>query len=660
MSEKFEMASLIRKLNEATEEYDKGTPIMSDKQWDQMYFRLKELEEQTGIVLNGSPTKQIIYKSVNNLEKVTHSHPMLSLDKTKEIDVIKSFVKNHRYISMAKADGLTCSLTYKNGMLVRAETRGNGVVGEDITHNALVIKSIPNIINTNEEVFIVDGELVCLDKDFEPYSNTYKNSRNFTSGSARLLDSKECEKRNLTFIAWDVVEGFEGFDTLSHKLNRLSDFFGFFTIPRINNPIKDDIEFDIETLQNLCKDIGLPIDGIVFKYDNIEEYNAAGRTDHHFKGGLAYKFYDETYLTRLKSIHWTMGRTGVLTPVAVFDPIEIDGTTVERASLHNVSIMRETLGDCAYVGEPLEIYKANQIIPQIASAGPKHDYGYVVAHGGVSAHDVPEKCPICGSYALEYHESNGIVTLHCGNPKCEGKIINQLDHFLGKKGLDIKGISKATLEKLVDWEWLTCFEDIFNLRIHRDEWIKKSGFGIKSVDKILDSIEQGRKTTLAKFISAIGVHNISSTASVILADYFKTWEKFREAVDSEFDFTCLEHFGTIADYDLHNFNYSEFDIIAKDYLIIGKNAAAGTPDPLDAALKDMTFVITGKLNYYKNRDELVKVITSHGGKVAGSVSTKTKYLINNDTDSNTQKNQKAKSLNIPIISEDEFITLIKP
>ena len=656
MSEKFEMAQLIRQLNEATKQYDLGAPIMTDQEWDELYFHLQELERTSGITLTGSPTQNIHYQVVNKLEKVEHNHPMLSLDKTKEIDSIKSFVNGHQYIIMAKADGLTCSLLYKNGILQRAETRGNGVVGEDITHNAWVIESIPKYIGTNEETFIVDGELVCLDEDFQHFKDEYKNSRNFTSGSARLLDSHECKKRHLTFIAWDVIEGFEGFDTLSSKLNRLSGFFGFETIPRFIGDGPDSIESQIEEIKNHCKTIGLPIDGVVFKFNYIDEYEAAGRTNHHFKGGLAYKFYDETYPTRLKAIRWTMGRTGVLTPVAIFDPIEIDGTIVEKASLHNVGIMRDLLGECAYVGEPLEIYKANQIIPQVASAGPKHNYGEVIAAGGVSAHDVITKCPICG-HDVVYKDD----FVYCDNPQCDGKLINKLDHFCGKKGLDIKGLSKKTLEKLIDWEWVSCIEDIFLLKNHRAEWIKKTGFGEKSVDKVLNAIEESRKTTLAKFIAAIGIHNISTTASILLADYFYTWYEFREAMYSGFDFTKLPHFGTIADYDINNFDYTEADKIAKDYIIWDqhKTEAADTTDPLDTALKDITFVITGKLNYYKNRDELVKVITSHGGKVAGSVSTKTKYLINNDTDSNTQKNQKAKSLNIPIISEDEFIALIQ-
>lgn len=647
--DKLDYYAKIKQLNEATEFYDKGTPIMSDKQWDNIYFDVKEFEDRTDIVAKNSPTQGIYYEVVSQLRKVDHNHLMLSLDKTKDINVLKSFIGKHDITLMAKADGLTCSLWYKNGILYRAETRGNGITGEDITHNAAVIASIPNKIGADDD-FVIDGELICLADDFAYVGEGYKNPRNFTSGSARLLDAKECAKRGLTFVAWDVIRGFDEFTTLSHKLDRLEDFFGFYTIPRIVNP--ENLEDSIEEIREHCIRTGFPIDGVVVKYDNVEEYEACGRTDHHFKGGLAYKFYDETYSTRLKTIAWTMGRTGVLTPTAVFDPIEIDGTTVEKASLHNVGIMRDLLGECAYVGEPLEIYKANQIIPQVASAGPKHNYGEVIAAGGVSAHDVIEKCPICG-HPVVYKDD----FVYCDNPNCDGKLINRLDHFLGKKGLDIKGLSKKTLEKLVDWEWITCLEDIFTLKDHRNEWIKVSGFGMKSVDKILDAIEQGRHTDLYRVISAIGINNIGSTASIMLADYFKTWEAFRKAVDDKFDFTYLPNFGTIADYDLNNFDYSEIDSIVEKYLIINEIGTAAAPT--EKILSGLVFVVTGKLHHYKNRDELKAEIESLGGKVTGSVSSKTNYLINNDTTSGSAKNQSAKRLGIPIISEDEFIALIQ-
>lgn len=354
---------LIDILNKATDAYDKGEPYMPDSEWDNTYYELKDIEKNTGIIYPDSPTQTIHYNVVNNLKKVTHNHPMLSLQKTKDIEDIKEFIGGKAWVAMAKMDGLTCSLRYINGELVSAETRGNGIIGEDVTHNAKVISSIPQKIPYEKEL-IIDGEIICTYKDFESFKNEYKNPRNFASGSIRLLDSKECQKRNLAFVAWDAINLPN--DYLYNKLADL-DEWGFTVVPKFS-----DVEVSIDKVVDLIKEsaekYSYPIDGIVFKYDNVAEYEAAGRTDHHFKGGIAYKFYDETYPTRLRNIDWTMGRTGVLTPVAVFDPIEIDGTEVSRASLHNVSVMKEILGDCAYVGEPLEVAKMNQIIPQIIKA----------------------------------------------------------------------------------------------------------------------------------------------------------------------------------------------------------------------------------------------------------------------------------------------------
>jgi DNA ligase (NAD+) len=364
-------------LNKATEEYDKGTPIMTDKEWDDLYFELKNLEEKWNFSFKNSPTQRIHFEKVSELRKVKHNHPMLSLDKTKDLTVVESFLKDHDWIAMAKMDGLTCSLRYLHGELVSAETRGDGLIGEDVTHNAKVISSIPQKINYTGE-FIVDGEIICTYEDFKPFEKTYKNPRNFASGSIRLLDSKECQKRHLTFVAWDSFCDNKIYDeylnipyniqiTLSLKLQVLQDL-GFIVVPHLTEydgrwSIKDAISIIRNEYNTVC-----PIDGIVIKYNDVDDYNAAGRTEHHFKGGLAYKFYDETYETNLKNIEWTMGRTGVFTPVAVFDPIDIDGSTVERASLHNLSILKEKLGQHPYEGQKLWICKKNQIIPYVEKA----------------------------------------------------------------------------------------------------------------------------------------------------------------------------------------------------------------------------------------------------------------------------------------------------
>ena len=364
--EEWTIRSLIDELNRLTKLYDEGNPEVSDKEWDDLYFKLKQMEEETGIIYPDSPTQNIYFEKVSELKKVKHNHPMLSLDKTKNFDDIKFFVKNHSWIAMAKMDGLTCSLKYINGELISAETRGNGIEGEDITHNAKVISSIPQKINYKNEL-IVDGEIICTYEDFKPFEDTYKNPRNFASGSIRLLDSKECKKRHLTFVAWDVISHFntDGLveKYLSCKLNFINEL-GFTIVPKLT----DEYILIDKVIDFFKENCIYPIDGIVFKYDNINEYEAAGRTDHHFKGGLAYKFYDETYETNLKNIEWTMGRTGVLTPVAIFNPIDIDGSTVERASLHNLSILKEKLGQHPYEGQKLWICKKNQIIPYVEKA----------------------------------------------------------------------------------------------------------------------------------------------------------------------------------------------------------------------------------------------------------------------------------------------------
>ena len=650
--QKQEMICLIRKLNQATIAYDEGVPVISDKEWDDMYFKLINLEKETGEILPNSPTHSIPFEVVSELKKVEHNHPMLSLDKTKDLTVVESFLKGHDWIAMAKMDGLTCSLKYINGKLVSAETRGNGIIGEDITHNAIVIPSIPKVIYTQEEI-IIDGEIICTYKNFENFKENYKNPRNFASGSIRLLDSEECHRRHLTFVVWDVVKG-GPHKYLSQNL-AWAITQGFYTVPTFIDKSTELIEV-VGIIKDRSNYSSYPIDGVVFKYDNIEEYNDAGRTDHHFKGGLAFKFYDETYSTRLRYITWTMGRTGVLTPVAIFDPVEIDGTEVSRASLHNVSIMKETLGDCAYVGEPLEIYKANQIIPQIYSAGPKYDYGYVIANGGVSANDAPEHCPICGG-DIYFKEENGITRAYCDNPNCEGKLINRLDHFCGKKGLDIKGLSKKTLEKLINWGWIESIEDIFRLRRHQMEWMDQEGFGKASVFKIIDAIDESCKCTTDKYICALGIPLIGKVASKALMNNFKDYKTFRKAIEKKDEkLYQIAGIGEVMIDTLLNYDYTEADKIFDKYI----NEIAETPVLNDAVLKDKTFCITGKIKNWKNRDELKAFIESKGGKVTGSVTSKTSYLINNDTSSQTAKNLTAIKMHVPIINEEEFLTLVTP
>ena len=643
--------SLVEKLNYHTKLYDQGTPIISDFEWDAMYFELFDLENQTGFYLPESPTQKINYNVVNELKKVKHNHPMLSLQKTQSIDEINAFIGDRDYIIMLKVDGLTCSLGYENGELISAETRGDGEIGEDILHNAMVVKNIPKKIAYKGKL-TVDGEIICKTHKFEEFAEEYKNPRNFAAGSIRLLDSKECEKRNLSFIAWDAVNYYgvwnkdENVEVLSERLSFLNDL-GFeivdFTILGNFN------EHNIEFFKDSAKDQGIPIDGLVVKYNNCKYYDSLGRTDHHFRGGMAFKFEDETYETKLIGIEWTMGRTGVLTPVAVFNTIEIDGCDVNRASLHNVSVLTELLG-LPYIGQEIQVFKANQIIPQIKSAVKSEDLGgkYLFA---------PTTCPVCGGETKIHESISGTVELLCMNSSCEGKLINRLDHFCGKKGLDIKGLSKATLEKLIEWDWVKSYEDIFKLHEHKSDWMNKPGFGEKSVSKILEAIEEGKNCSTDKFIVALGIPLIGTRAAQDLDKQFWHWDNFINAVHSGYKFYELPNFGWEMHSSIVNFDYTEaIDLVDKYIHILASEY--GTSEKTPTTIDGKIFVITGKLAHYKNRDELKNHIESLGGKVSGSISGKTNYLINNDTTSTSSKNVSAQKLNIPIISEEEFLELI--
>ena len=649
------MQELVDKLNHYTKAYDEGHPEISDQEWDDLYFQLQDFENHTGLYLDDSPTQNINYQVINKLNKVEHNHPMLSLDKTKSIDDIKAFIGDKECIVMAKMDGLTCSLRYLNGKLVSAETRGNGFVGEDILHNALQVKNIPKKIKYKNEL-IVDGEIICTYSDFKPFEAEYKNPRNFASGSVRLLDSKESASRNLSFVAWDVIKGFNEetdrigiSNLLTCKLARLHDF-GFTIVP-FHDCNKIDVEnFNSEYnrigyVKYLVKEEQYPIDGLVFKYNNCDEYNAAGRTDHHFKGGLAYKFYDEEYETTLQNIEWTMGRTGVLTPVAIFEPIDIDGTEVSRASLHNVSIMQELLNK-PFIGQKIWVFKANQIIPQISKSGEDDEYTKAYL-------DIPSICPVCCGHT-ELKNNDGVVTLYCANPQCEGKLINRLDHFCGKNGLDIKGLSMATLEKLIDWGWVSNFIDIYKLENYSNEWKNKAGFGEKSVERILEAIEQSKETTLDAVISAAGIPLIGRAVAKELCKYIDSYEDFRNKVDNNFDFTIYDGFGEIMAAQLLNYNYNEIDSVVNYALTIKTKSK----EQNNSNLEGLIFCITGKVHTVKNRDELKEIIENHGGKVVSSMSSKVNYLINNDITSTSAKNKTAKENNIPIITEEEFQSML--
>lgn len=645
------MKELVRILNNATKAYDEGHPIMSDKEWDDLYFKLKEMEDETGIVLSNSPTRNIVYETVSKLKKVTHNHPMLSLDKTKELKEVLSFINDKEVLAMCKMDGLTCSLTYKDGYLVAAETRGNGHEGEDILHNAKIIPSIPFSIPYKGEL-VVDGEIICKWDDFKTFEEEYKNPRNFAAGSIRLLSAKECGLRKLTFIAWDVIKGFDDIEYVSDKLNKL-DEMSFITCPSFiisgKRITEKTLQETIDELKDSATDLQYPIDGVVFKMNDIAYGKSLGVTTHHFKNALAYKFYDEMFETELLDIEWSMGRTGILTPIAIFNPVEIDGSIVERASLHNLSIMEETIG-IPYRNQKVWVSKRNMIIPQIEKADKKNGSNETIIQ-------LPDCCPICGGQ-IKFREENNTKNLVCENPNCEGKFINQLDHFCGKKGLDIKGLSKATLQKLIDWGWIKTPSDIFTLYFEEEEWAKKPGFGPKSVRNILTAIEEAKNAELWQFISALGIPLIGSTYAKEMCKREYSWFNIREDIAKGFDFTKWNGFGPETNAAIHNFDYCEADYLVDEVLHLKNSFYIDSRSKVSVALSlsDKKIVITGKLNKFKNRDELKVFIERSGGKVVGSISKSTDMLINNDINSESSKNITAKKLGIPIITEEEFIS----
>ena len=641
---KEKMNKLITELNYHTKLYDEGKPEWTDKEWDDKFFELVREEERLGFAEKNSPTQKVNWEMVSALNKVKHNHLMLSLDKTKDIEEVKSFIGDKDFIAMTKLDGLTCSLHYINGHLVSAETRGNGEIGEDITHNAKVNSTIPLYISYRDEL-IIDGESICDKNAFYPFDEKnggdYKNPRNFASGKIRSLNPEDSEPLSLSFVAWDVIKGFDECSKLSAKLTELLNY-GFLVTPyTIVHSIEDSIDF----IKDAANKEAYPIDGVVFKFNDIKYYQSLGRTEHHFKGGLAYKFYDEEYETELLDIEWSMGRTGVLSPVAIFKPIDIDGTIVSRASLHNISIAHKILGGHGFgwKGQKIFVYKANMIIPQISRAEEDND---------LTKHyfNLPSVCPICGGN-VEVRKEIDSEMLYCTNSQCDGKLVNKIDHFFGKKGLDAKGFSRATIQKIIDWGYVENISDCFRLDEHRADWIKRPGFGEKSVTGILTALDGCRNTDLNKIIAAAGIPLIGSTVSKSLAKRFKTYDEFRTAT-REVDFSTLDGFGYEMNSALHKFDYTELDYIVENFLTI-ETEEAETEAVL--SLEGLVFVITGKLS--RKRDDIKADIEAKGGKVTGSVSSKTSYLVCNDKNSNTGKSKDAKALGIPIITEEELNAL---
>ena len=632
---------LVSELNRHTEFYDKGVPEISDKEWDDMYFELVALEHEQGYILPNSPTRKVSYTVVNELQKVQHNHPMLSLDKTKDIEEIKSFIDNKDWIAMLKMDGLTCSLLYESGRLIRAETRGDGDIGEDITHNAMVIPSIPKRIPYTDRL-IVDGEIICKLDDFKEFEGEYKNARNFASGSIRLLDSNECAKRKLTFVAWDVITGYENDEevTLSKKLIQLYDY-NFKVVPYFLDRDFEEFEDIIWSLKNIAELEKYPIDGLVFKWDNCVEYTSAGRTDHHFCGGLAYKFYDELYETKLLDIEWTIGKTNTLTPTAIFQTVNIDGTDVSKASLHNISIIKKLrlTNNCT-----VKVYKANQIIPQIDSC----------LQDGDSPITPPKQCPVCG-HETEVVTENASEVLMCKNSNCLGKLLGRLNFFVSKPALNIDGLSESILSLLIGWGWVKSFVDIYHLADHRDYWTQIGGFGEKSVDKILNAIENSRDVKLENFICALSIDGVGKSASKTISDAFDgNFNEFYKAFKDDYNWSDLQDIGDKTSANITKYlteNEEEIVDLASEMKFIMPKKVEVVDNPLNG----LKFCITG--SFSQSRDALKEKLEAKGAKFVSGVSKNIDVLFCGEKAGS--KLAKAQNVGVKIVYENELINMLE-
>lgn len=637
------MSNLITELNNYTKAYDEGKPLISDKEWDDKYFALVKMEEENNLRLPNSPTQSIDYQVVNKLEKVKHNHPMLSLSKSKDINVLKKFIGKERVFVMLKMDGLTCSLRYVNGHLVSAESRGNGEVGELITHNVKLLPSVPKSISFRDEL-IVDGEIICDYNNFELWKNEYSNPRNMASGTIRLLDASESAKYNLTFVVWDVIKGFDEEKSLAQKLVDLQRY-GFTCVDGFLND-NDEFNFEetVEQLKEIANKKAYPIDGVVVKYDDVDLYYSKGRNGHDFAGGKALKFYDEEYETKLRDIEWQVGRTSILAPVAVFDEVDLDGALTNKASLFNLDII-ETYLNKPYIGQNIRVARMNMVIPKIV-------WGDKSTHEDAQFIELPTCCPACGSKLIIKSEEGYARNLYCSNSNCKGILLNKLDYFCGKSGLDIKGVSASTLSFLIDQEWVKGYADLFNLARFRPQWIKKNGYSITSVDKILSALESTKSAELWRFISAIGIPMVGISTAKEIAKRINTWSNFYNLIINNFNFTVWDDFGPELNGAIYKYDYAPINELVK---LFNLHNSLFVENEGEFSLNGMTFCITGSLNHFANRDVMKERIEALGGKVAGSVSKKTTALINNDSMSESSKNVSAKKLGIPIMTEEEFM-----
>lgn len=646
MAETGRMKELIDILNKAASVYYQGKDeIMSNFEYDRMYDELSALEKESGLVLAGSPTQKVGYEVLSELPKQTHPSPMLSLDKTKQVDELSSWLGGKEGILSWKMDGLTVVLTYENGKLLNAVTRGNGVVGEVITNNAKVFKNLPVNIPFKGRM-VLRGEAIITYSEFKKINallseeEQYKNPRNLCSGSVRQLNNEITAKRNVELYAFTLVEA-EGVDFKNSQQNKM-EFMkeqGFQTVEYKVVTAKNIYE-TVEWFSEKVKTNDFPSDGLVLLYDDISYGESLGSTAKFPRNAIAFKWADETAKTKLTEVEWSASRTGLINPVAIFEPVELEGTTVSRASVHNISIVKELkLG----IGDTIEVYKANMIIPQIAQNLTKS--------GSLA---IPDKCPVCGE-KTSIHKENDVEVLFCENPDCLAKKIKSISLFVSRDAMNIDGMSEATIEKFISKGFLHELADLFKLNRYKDEIISMDGFGEKSYEKLVKAAETAKITTTAKFIYSLGIANIGlSNAKMVCKAFSNDFEKIRHASIDEL--VEIDGVGEIIAESFVKFFANENNNHMVDDLL---DIVTLEDEENDNAndMEGMNFVITGSVNHFSNRSEVKELIEGRGGKVTGSVTSKTKYLINNDSTSNSSKNKKAKELGVQIITEDEFIDM---
>lgn len=644
------MKEKIKLLNEASKVYyQENREIMSNFEYDKLYDELVELEKETGITLSNSPTIHVGYELLSNLPKEQHEKPMLSLDKTKNVEALKSWLGANEGILSWKLDGLTIVLTYLDGKLVKAITRGNGEVGEVITNNARVFTNIPLNINYKGSL-ILRGEAVISYSDFEKINNEiqdveakYKNPRNLCSGSVRQLNNKITAERNVRFYAFTLVKA-DDIDFRNSREEQLkwlkSQGFSVVEYKKVN---LSNIEETVNWFSEHVTENDMPSDGLVLTFDNISYGESLGSTAKFPRDSIAFKWRDEIKETKLLEIEWSASRTGLINPIAIFEPVELEGTTVSRASVHNLSIMESLeLG----LGDTISVYKANMIIPQISDN--------LTRSNNI---EIPHSCPVCGG-GTKIKNENDIKTLYCINDDCLAKQIKSFTHFVSRDALNIEGLSEATIEKLIAKGLVKELADIFHIENFKEEITKMEGFGEKSFNNLVNSVNKARKTTASRLLYSLGIPNIGlSNAKLICKKFNDNWSKINSATFEE-----LIEISGIGDVMANNyisfFKDERKQIIINDVLkeVEIEKAEENT---LSQIFENISFVITGSVERFKNRDELKQVIENYGGKVTGSVTSKTNYLINNDNTSNSSKNKKAKELEIRIITEEEFLDMLK-